>query len=135
MLLALTRGVRFRAAAFLAAVALVSFVAPALAVAFASPEAASGCLTHGDHAFGHADASVVDVGSSHDMNHQSPSHEKGDHKSACCGIFCSTALAPDSGTLVRLNWHDSTVSLAALPDFQGLTPEQPDRPPISRLSF
>jgi hypothetical protein len=134
MLLALRRGVRFRAAAFFAALAMASFVVPPIAVAFAPPEAAAHCLAHAEHGLGHDRAGATRSGAFHDVDHQSPSHEKGDHKSTCCGMFCSTALAPDAGLAIRPVWRDTAVSFIGVLDFYGRAPEQPDRPPISRLS-
>ena len=129
MLLLLRRGTCFRVTAFAAALAVASLVAPHLALAFASPEAAAHCLVHAE--LGHDEAG--DGG--HDIDHHGTMHDKSDHKSTCCGMFCSTALASEAGAVTGLIWHDSIASPAAAPDFRSRSPEQPDRPPISRLSF
>ncbi len=132
MMLALTRGIRFRLAAFLAALAAACFALPPLAVAFVSPDEAVHCLVHAGH--GQDETSVAQSNASHHADQERHAHGKADHKSTCCSAFFSVALSPDAGALTFVP-RDPAVVLTATPDFQGRIPEQPDRPPISRLAF
>jgi hypothetical protein len=132
MMLALTRGARFRVAAFLAALAVACFALPPLTIAFASPDEAAHCLVHADH--GQDKTGVTQANASRHADQERHAHGKADHKSACCSAFFSVALSPDAGALTFVP-RDPAVALAATPDFQGRIPEQPDRPPISHLSY
>ena len=133
MLAALTRGTLFKVAIWVAALAVFSFVAPPIAVAFSPSKTAAYCLTHVDHAFVHEhdQTDAVQPGVGHHDDHAKHSH--GDHKSTCCGLFCVTALAP-SVYVFEPAWSGSAVSSALETSFQGRMPDRLDRPPISLLS-
>jgi hypothetical protein len=50
-------------------------------------------------------------------------------------MFNVTALAPDSTPAILRQWTDPAVSMFNEANFHSLAPEQPNRPPISRLPF
>jgi hypothetical protein len=132
MLTALTTGVRLRVAALVAVFAVFSFVAPPIALAFASGKtAAVYCLTHPDQEFA-PQAQVA--GSAHDLE-DSARHSHGDHKSACCCLFSVTALVPGSGHLAEPGLSSSEAFSALEASLYGLMRERLDRPPISLRSF
>jgi hypothetical protein len=136
MLAALRRGVRFRIAIAMAALAVFAFVAPPIAVAFGPTPGTIYCLTHYDQGMGHShhDHAVADHRAG-DLDQTKSSHEEGEHKSHCCGLFCVTALTPEvRGMPAPLLLQPERSSVVAF-GFRGRTPEQPFRPPIPRLSF
>lgn len=126
MLVAFTRGLRFRIALAMAAFAAFAFVAPPLAVAFAPAEHGVYCLTHNDHAMGQEHEDGIAGQSKH-------SHDGSAHKSQCCGLFCVTALAPE----MRQGWNPVVLSPEPFsgiePSFHSRFTELHYRPPITRL--
>jgi hypothetical protein len=136
MLVALTKGFRFRIAIAMAAAAVFAFVAPPIAVAFDPTEHAIYCLTHTDHAIGPAyvDHTADHKHASGGHDHAKHSHQSDKHPSHCCGLFCVTALAPE----IRQEWNAPILgpepSSAIEPSFHSRSPELPYRPPISPLS-
>ena len=129
MLTRLTKGVAARIGAFLAVLALASFVAPPIAVAFAPTQTAVHCLVHtNDQADYSATGGVSHRG---DAGHDRHSGNGPDHKSICCVMFRVTALAPDS-TMSTMPYWTYPFSMSIEADFHGLAPQQPNRPPISR---
>jgi hypothetical protein len=136
MLTALTRGVLFRAAIWVAAVAVLAFVAPPIAVAFAPAKNAVYCLTHDDHAIGRDDQDhAADHHHPGGLDHVKHSPGDGDHKSHCCGLFCVTALAPSLGHVFKHTWSRAPVLFELQTSFSGRTHERIDRPPIPFLSM
>jgi hypothetical protein len=134
MLTALTKGVRFRVAVLLAALAVFAFVAPPIAVAFAPTEYAVHCLTHDDHGMVTADHDqAVDRHHPGDIDHEKHG-SGGDHKANCCGLFCVTALLPGFGHVFEHAWAGTPVSYGLQTSFSDQAPDRLDRPPISRLS-
>lgn len=132
MLIALTRGVFFRLAIWLAGVAAFALVSPPIAIAFASADKAAHCLTNVDHEAGD-DQGATPSGHSHDADQAGHSSKQADHKSTCCGIFCVTAIAPNTQLAILSVWSGVPVNSSPRPAFYGQFPQQPDRPPISRL--
>jgi hypothetical protein len=133
MLNRLTKGVAARIGALLAALALAGFVAPPIAVAFVPTPAAIHCLAATDHK---AHSGAQDrVSHSGDVDHGKRSGDSPSHRTTCCGMFNVTALAPDSAPAILRQWTDPAVSMFIEADFHTLAPEQPNRPPISRLSL
>ena len=123
MLTALTSGFRFRLAVALAAFAAFCFAAPPAVLTFGHGQHTVECLAHADtvnHGMSKAN------GSDHSL--APGAHQPG---SGCCGLFCMSALAADSGEIVE--------TIGALPvlfpvnraPLSTRAPEQPDRPPIS----
>lgn|SRR5581483_11075652 len=136
MLAGFRRGNRFRIAIAMATLAVFAFVAPPAAVAFAPTPGTTYCLTHSDHGMGlaHHDQSIADHHSGASVNSKF-SHEEGDRKYNCCGLFCVVALAPEirgmpAPLLIQLEQSSVTV-----PGFHSRMPEPHFRPPISRLSI
>jgi len=136
MLTALTTGVRLRLATLVAAVAVSSFVAPPITLAFASGKTAAAavyCLTHPDQEFA-PQAETNQPGSAHDHKDQAR-HSHGDHRSACCCLFSVTALAPHSGHISEPSLSSSEAFSTLEASFYGLMRDRLDRPPITLLSF
>lgn len=136
MLVALTKGLRFRIAIAMTALAVFAFVAPPIAVAFAPAEHALYCLAHDDHAMGR----VVNDHATHSqkpgaLDQAKHSPDGGKQASQCCGLFCVTALALE----IRQESNPPILSpelfLRIEPSFHSRSPELPYRPPISPLSF
>jgi hypothetical protein len=136
MLSRLAKGVAARIGAFLAVFALAAFIAPPIAVALVPTPTAVRCLVQTDSKADH-DHSAAPAGVSYNSNvdHGKHSGDRPDHKSTCCGMFSVTALAPDSYSVVLRYWTGPAVSVFIEANFRGLAPEQPNRPPISRLSI
>ena len=135
MLTALTTGVRLRVATLVAALAIFSFVAPPMALAFAPSKTAVHCLSRTDHEFApHGQAEALQPGSIHDHEDHAE-HSHGDRKSACCCLFSVTALVPDSGDLSEPELSRSAAFSAIEASFHGFTPDRLNRPPISLLSL
>jgi hypothetical protein len=136
MLTAFRRGVRFRIAIAMAAFAVLALVAPPIAVAFVPTPGTVYCLTHDDQGMGlaHNDHAVVHHHSG-ELDHTKYSHEEGEHKYHCCGLFCVTALIPEvrgvpAPPLMRPE-RSSVFDLG----INSRVPEPHFRPPIPRLSF
>jgi hypothetical protein len=121
-------------AIWLAGVAAFALVAPPVAIAFAPADKAVHCLTHANHEASD-DHAAAPSGHSHDAGHVGLADmpKQADHKSSCCGIFCVTAITPDTGPAISPLWSGVPVNFSSRPVFYGLFPQQPDRPPISRL--
>ena len=134
MLEILTKGAFFRLALWIAGLAAFALVAPPVALAFAPAERAAHCLTHVGHEPSE-DEGTVDAGHSHGQDHTSHLPKQTEHKSSCCGIFCVIGIAPDIGAALQPHWAGVPITLSFRPPLHGQPPEQPDRPPISRLSF
>ncbi len=124
MLTALTTGMRFRLAMFVAAFAALCFLVPPAVLAFGHGANTVDCLSHAD---------MVDHGATHthgakpDGDGSAPAG----HQPNCCGLFCMSALAADTEAAVE-PIDAGTASFSALesrPASQA--PEKPDRPPIS----
>jgi hypothetical protein len=136
MLTAFRRGIRFRIAIATAALAVFAFVAPPIAVAFAPNPGTIYCLTHDDHLMGlpHHDHAVVDHGAGN-LDQTKSSHEEGEHKHHCCGLFCVTALTPEvRGVPAPPLMQPERLSVVDL-GIHSRVPEPHFRPPIPRLSF
>lgn len=135
MLAGLRRGVRFRIATAMAAIAVSAFVAPPVAVAFAPAKEAMYCLTHNDHAIGHEHQDHAADHHPGESDREKHSDDSGDHKSHCCGVFCVTALTPELRQLVQPLSFGTPLFSAIEPYFHSRTPQLLYRPPILRLSF
>jgi hypothetical protein len=126
MLTALTTGLRFRLVILLAVFAALCFVAPPAVLAFGHGKNTVDCLAHAD---------MVDHGSSHAHgtkphgDHSSPS---GNHQPSCCGLFCLSALAVDSGSIDPIAAGSVPLPVRETRVFSRV-PERLDRPPISLL--
>ena len=135
MLVALTKGIRFRVAMAMAAFAVFAFVAPPIAVAIAPTEHAIYCLTHDDHAIGRV---LHDHATGHhdpgDLDRVKHSKDGGKQASHCCGLFCVTALAPEIRQESNPPILNPEQSSGIEPSFHSRSPELPFRPPIARLS-
>jgi len=127
MLTALTTGLRFRFAITLAAFAALCFVAPPAVLAFGHGSNTANCLAHADQ----VDHGRIAAGETKD--HGGHSAPAGDHQMSCCGLFCLSALAADSGPA----FAPAAVYSAAFPAREtrlfSRVPERLDRPPISAL--
>ena len=122
-------------ATLIAALAIFSFVAPPMALAFAPSETAVHCLSRTDHELApHGQAEALQPSSTHD-HEDDAEHSHGDHKSACCCLFRVTALVPASGHLFEPGLSGSAAFSALEASFYGLMRDRLDRPPISLLSF
>jgi len=133
MLRRLHKGIAARIGTVLAALAVTSFVAPPIAVAFAPTPAAIHCLTHIKHEAGHDHAGSVQSGHTHDRDHADKPDKQADHKTICCGMFSITALAPDAGPAPLTYWRNRAVLTFVAPVIHPRAPDQPIRPPITRL--
>ena len=133
MLTALTKGVRRRVATLVAALAIFSFAAHPMVLAFALTESAIHCLTHADDELT-SQAEALQPVNTHD-HEDHPEHSHGNHKSACCCLFSVTALVPDSGRLSEPGLSGSAAFSALEASLYGLIRDRLDRPPITLLSF
>ena len=120
-------------ATLVATLAIFSFVAPPMTLAFAPTKSAIHCLTHADDELT-SQAEALQPGSTHDHEDHAE-HSHGDHKSACCCLFSVTALVSDSGHLSEPVLSCSPAFSAIEASFHGLMANRLDRPPISLLSF
>ena len=130
MLTALTSGFRFRLAVALAAFAAFCFVAPPAVLTFGHGQHTVECLAHADtvnHGMSKAN------GMTHQGDHSLPpgAHQPG---SGCCGLFCMSALAADSGEIVETIGALPVLFPVSRAPLSTRAPEQPDRPPISLLA-
>ena len=126
MLTALRTGLRFRLAVTLAAFAALCFVAPPAVLAFGHGGNTIDCLAHAD---------MVDHGrtaTNDTMHHGDHSSPAGHHQMACCGLFCLSALAADTGVLDPVA-APSAPFPAREPSLFNRVSERLDRPPISLL--
>jgi hypothetical protein len=126
MLTALTTGLRFRVAMAFAAFAALCFVAPPAVLAFGHGANTVHCLAHADQV-DHGRTAAGDT--AHHGGHSAPA---GDHQMTCCGLFCSSALAADSGEAVAPAAVYSAPFPAREAHLFSRVPERPDRPPISQ---
>jgi hypothetical protein len=124
MLIALRIGLRFRLAVALAAFAALCFVAPPAVLAFGHGGNTINCLAHADMVE-HGRTAAHDAG--HHGDHSSPAH---DHQMTCCGLFCLSALAADSGVIDPVA-AGSAPFLARETSLFSRVSERLDRPPIS----
>ena len=136
MLLALRNGLRFRLAMALAVFAAICFVAPPAVLAFGHGANTLDCLAHADKVnHGKAQSSHMHhtaTAPSADPSSPSDSGSPGKPQMTCCGLFCLSALAAESGVVQRV--------LSALQPHPTGEPGAPqrrterlDRPPIVLL--
>ena len=110
MLTALSTGSRFRLAIAFALFAALCFVAPPAVLAFGHGENTVHCLSKAD-AVTHGMAiskKVAHLGghSAPGADHSSPSTDQG---MTCCGLFCLSAVAADSGEVIGDGVRDAPV--------------------------
>lgn len=129
------RGILFRVAIAMAFLAVLAFVAPPVALAFVPAKDAIYCLTYDDHRIGreHHDR-PADQHYSGNVDQATHSHGDAKHGSRCCGLFCVTALAPETRQMVHPLPMGSESFPIIDPGINSLTPELPFRPPIPPLS-
>jgi hypothetical protein len=126
MLTALRTGLRFRLAVVLAAFAALCFVAPPAVLAFGHGGNTIDCLVHADMV-DHGRTAARDT--KHHGDHSSPA---GDHQMTCCGLFCLSALATDSGVIDPVAARSAPSPARETSVFSRVS-ERLDRPPISLL--
>ena len=126
MLTALRTGLRFRLAVAFAAFAALCFVAPPAVLAFGHGANTVDCVAHEDMV-DHGRTATNDT--KHHGDHSSPA---GDHQMTCCGLFCLSALAADSGVLDPVAARAAAFPVRETSVFSRVS-ERPDRPPISLL--
>lgn len=131
MLTAWRRGVQFRIAIAVAALAVSAFVAPPIAVAFAPAPSTVYCLTHDDHVMvvAHEDHARIHDHSGH-LDQAKHSHKEGESKKHCCGLFCVTALTPEIRGIPRPLLMEPEQTPLGYSSFHSRAPELPFRPPI-----
>ncbi len=127
MLTALTTGLRFRVAIVLAAFASLCFIAPPAVLAFGHGENTVNCLAHAD---GVDHGAAMAHGMKHHGDHPLGAHQPG---SGCCGLFCMSALAADTGETLETIEAGTVLSPAIEARPFSRVPELPDRPPIPLL--
>ena len=126
MLTAFRTGLRFRLAVVLAAFAALCFVAPPAVLAFGHGGNTIDCLAHADMV-DHGRTATNDT--KHHGDHSSPA---GDHQMTCCGLFCLSALAADSGIIAPVAARSAVFPVRETSVFSRVS-ERLDRPPISLL--
>jgi hypothetical protein len=128
MLIALRTGLRFRLAAAFAMFAALCFVAPPAVLAFGHGGNALDCIAHADEVNHGKAVSHAHHGDRFPAGDSSPSSS--DHQMTCCGLFCLSALAADSGAVLV-----ATLAAAPFPKREptlfSRVAERLDRPPIS----
>ena len=135
MLSALTRKMRLRAAAGMAALYAVCLLVPVAAFAFGSAEAH--CLTQDNHGLG--SVHVHDDGSVHRHAPEPPRADVpdgGDEPKAsgkCCGLVCLAAMAPAFQDSVTPALHPLLIVPAAQEALVGSTPARLYRPPAPAI--
>lgn len=134
MLRSLRKGTAAWVGTFVAVLAVASFAGPLIAVAFAPTPEAIHCLTQIAPApqADHDHAGAVQGGHSHDEDHGNKT-TKPDHETTCCGMFNVVALAATSGLAPLSFWRDQDSPTSVEPGFYPHSPEQPTRPPNTRL--
>lgn len=133
MLRSLRQGIVAWIGTFLAALAVASFAAPTIAVAFAPTPEAIHCLAQPMHEDGPLHSHSAQSGHEHDGDHGRKGTKSG-HETTCCGMFNMTALAAaDLAPLVLSYWGEPDISTLVEPGFYPHAPEQPTRPPNTRL--
>ena len=149
----LTRRLRLRAAAVLAAAYALCVVAPPVALAFAGGAVAAHCLTDDHHLAAsvhvHADGTPhahVQGSVPHDhasqataqyqANPQDADAKGGDAKGGgtCCGMFCVNAATEDTSVTVGIAPRASLLQAALAAPVHGHGPGRIDRPPITLAS-
>jgi hypothetical protein len=130
------RGTLFRATLAIAFVAVLTFLAPPLAMAFVPSKETVHCLTHNDHGFSpkHHHQSIVNQNSAR-LEQERHTHDNADFASRCCEIFCVTALAPELRQVISPPLMGSERFPNFEPGSHSLRPELPFRPPILPLSI
>jgi hypothetical protein len=128
MLGRLRSGFGFRVAMTLTVLAGLCLVAPPAVMAFGHSGHTAYCVSHADE---------IDHGghmASGGMNHADQGKVPVKHDSGCCGLFCVSAIAPQSPAIIELGLAPLAL-VAPVEQFSfSRAPEQPDRPPISSLS-
>lgn len=135
MLSGLTRRFRLRAAITLAALYVVCVVGPAAALALA--HSAMHCLTEHGPAHVHGAASAQPHIHANDVSHQhghgGTAHQHSDTDKAapgnCCGLFCVTAIAHESGFAPLKPPAIGPATPARADALDGHGPDRIDRPP------
>lgn len=137
----LTKKLRKRAAILIAMAYAFCVMAPAAALAAADSPAVFHCLTaaggvanaaeHGGAAHAHADAAAHQ----HDEQNSAPDHHSNKDGKAdtgsCCGLFCVSALAHDSGLTIGLSAPASSSVAKLANGLNGRAPCPLHRPPIA----
>lgn len=129
MLARLTRTWRWRTASLLVVVYALCLAAPTAVLAFSGAPAAAHCLTDDHH--GLAAAHGHDDGAPHQH------HDNGDDDppGKCCGLFCLSALSPDTVFIVSPQVHWAAVIVPRPEASSGRGTDRIDRPPRSPLSL
>jgi hypothetical protein len=135
MLTALSTGASFRLAIAFTLFAALSFVAPPAVLAFGHGENTAHCLSMAVSA-NHGMAKPADTAhhdAAHHGHHAVPDEDRtaptSDQSMTCCGLFCLSAVACDSGEAMGTATHDVHV-LAHEPHRLARGPGRIDRPPI-----
>jgi hypothetical protein len=131
MLKRLRAGSGFRLAMAIAMVAALSFVAPPAVMAFGHGNNTVHCLSHGD-VMGHGmamDHGMLDTPANKGGGHAKIPGDKG-----CCGLFCVSAIAPNSAPVLEVLPVTTVLVPPVTPRPANRAPERIDRPPISLLS-
>jgi hypothetical protein len=130
MLARLTRKWRWRAASLLVVAYALCLAAPTAVLALSGTLAAAHCLTDDRHGMAPA---------GHVHEHGSPHHHDGkgddDPPGKCCGLFCLSALSPDTGFIVSPPVHWAAVIVARPEAMSGRGTDRIDRPPRSLPSL
>lgn len=131
----------FRIGIAMAFLSVFAFVAPPVAMALAPAKDIISCLIEDDQEWApeHYDdqgAEHADHKESGTVGNERHSHAHGHAGDGpdCCRIFCVTALAPETGLVVRPVLSGSEYNSAIDPSFHSRAPELPFRPPNSNLS-
>jgi hypothetical protein len=129
MLARLTRKWRWRAASLLVVAYALCLAAPTAVLALSGAPAAAHCLTDDHHG----------LAAGHVHEHGSPHHHDGkgddDPPGKCCGLFCLSALSPDTGFIVSPPVHWAAVIVARPEAMSGRGTDRIDRPPRSLPSL
>ena len=140
MLKSLRSGLGFRVAMTLTVLAAFCLVAPPAVMAFGHGEKTAHCLSQADrmdHGGPRPSAGKMPSGghmASGGLDHANHGKVPAKHDSGCCGLFCVSAIAPQSPANVELSLAPTVLAPPIEKLSFGGVPEQPDRPPIFSLS-
>ncbi len=135
MLTWLTKRLRVRTAAIVAAVYALCVVAPPVALAFTDGAVAAHCLTGNHHAPAkahvHADGSVHNHSGGDDTQDKSGDKTAKGQAGSCCGLFCFAAMPADVGDVIAQPIPVAAPLPALQAGLSGRGPDRINRPPIT----
>lgn len=129
MLALLTKRWRTRAAILLVAAYALCLVAPTAVFAFSNAPGAAHCMTDDHH--GLVSSPLHKHGGA---THHHQNNGDDEHVGKCCGLFCLSAVSPDTIFVAAPQVHAAVVAMPRPDTLNGRGADRIDRPPRSLSS-